>query len=112
MSMRIDDLGFVKKTEVPLGKRRWLTVVSPQDPTAAELPQEPDSHCSVGAFHDALIADGTPCESFLSMTSPRRSSGSERSGSPSTRTLQMGPVTRAFRSDTCRSLRQIAGHQR
>jgi catechol 2,3-dioxygenase-like lactoylglutathione lyase family enzyme len=24
-------LGFVKKTEIPLGEHRWLTVVSPQD---------------------------------------------------------------------------------
>ena len=27
-----DVLGFVKKTEVPLGAHRWLTVVSPDDP--------------------------------------------------------------------------------
>ena len=27
-----DVLGFVKKTEIPLGEHRWLTVVSPDDP--------------------------------------------------------------------------------
>lgn len=25
-------LGFTKKTEIPLGEARWLTVVSPDDP--------------------------------------------------------------------------------
>ncbi len=25
-------LGFVKKTDVPVGEARWLTVVSPDDP--------------------------------------------------------------------------------
>ena len=27
-----DVLGFVKKTEFPVGEHRWLTVVSPEDP--------------------------------------------------------------------------------
>ena len=26
-----DVLGFIKKTEVPLGEYKWLTVVSPQE---------------------------------------------------------------------------------
>ena len=37
-------LGFVKKTEVPLGEDRWLTVVSPDDPGSTELLLEPDRH--------------------------------------------------------------------
>jgi catechol 2,3-dioxygenase-like lactoylglutathione lyase family enzyme len=27
-----DVLGFVKKTDIPVGEARWLTVVSPDDP--------------------------------------------------------------------------------
>jgi catechol 2,3-dioxygenase-like lactoylglutathione lyase family enzyme len=27
-----DVLGFVKKTEIPMGEHRWITVVSPHDP--------------------------------------------------------------------------------
>ena len=27
-----ETLGFMKKTEIPLGESRWLTVVSPDDP--------------------------------------------------------------------------------
>jgi catechol 2,3-dioxygenase-like lactoylglutathione lyase family enzyme len=35
-------LGFVKKTEIPLGQARWLTVVAPGDPDGTELLLEPD----------------------------------------------------------------------
>jgi len=36
-------LGFVKKTEIPMGDARWLTVVSPENPDGIELLLEPDS---------------------------------------------------------------------
>ena len=39
-----DVLGFVKKTEIPLGEARWLTVVSPEEPEGTELLLEPDAH--------------------------------------------------------------------
>src|SRR5215216_2719596 len=32
-----DVLGFVKKTDIPMGEARWLTVVSPDDPQGPEL---------------------------------------------------------------------------
>ena len=31
LSFYTDVLGFVKKTEIPLGEHRWLTVVAPGD---------------------------------------------------------------------------------
>jgi len=30
-------LGFVKKSDIPLGDTRWLTVVAPTDPNGVEL---------------------------------------------------------------------------
>src|SRR6185503_14710522 len=39
-----DVLGFVKKTEIPLGEARWLTVVASDQPDGPELVLEPDSH--------------------------------------------------------------------
>ena len=30
-------LGFIKKTDIPLGQYRWLTVVSPEDMDGHEL---------------------------------------------------------------------------
>ena len=43
-------LGFVKKTEVPLGQFRWLTVVSPDAPDVPELVLEPDAHPAAKPF--------------------------------------------------------------
>ena len=57
-------LGFLKKTEIPLGPARWLTVVSPDDPDGPELLLEPSGHPAVGPFREALVADGIPFTSF------------------------------------------------
>ncbi len=57
-------LGFVKKTELPLGEHRWLTVVSPEDPDGVELVLEPVEHPAVRPFKEALVADGIPFTSF------------------------------------------------
>jgi catechol 2,3-dioxygenase-like lactoylglutathione lyase family enzyme len=53
-------LGFVKKTERPMGGMRWLTVVSPAAPDGPELLLEPDSHPAVALFKRALQKDGIP----------------------------------------------------
>ena len=39
-----EKLGFVKKTDVPAGGARWLTVVSPAAPDGVELLLEPTGH--------------------------------------------------------------------
>jgi catechol 2,3-dioxygenase-like lactoylglutathione lyase family enzyme len=57
-------LGFVKKTEVPVGDALWLTVVSPDDPDGTELLLEPDGHPAAGPFKRALVDDGIPFTSF------------------------------------------------
>src|SRR5689334_6538965 len=57
-------LGFVKKTEVPLGEHRWLTVVSPEEPEGTELLLEPDEHPAVKPYTTALVNDGIPVTSF------------------------------------------------
>ena len=59
-----DVLGFVKKTEVPLGAHRWLTVVSPEDPDGVELVLEPDDYRLAKSFKQALVEDGVPFTSF------------------------------------------------
>ena len=59
-----DVLGFVKKTEIPLGEHRRLTVVSPQDPDGVELALEPDDHPGARPYKQALVEDGIPFTSF------------------------------------------------
>ena len=65
LAFHTDVLGFRKKTEVPLGEHRWLTVVSAQDPDGVELVLEPDAHPAAKPFKAALVADGIPFTAFL-----------------------------------------------
>ncbi len=104
-------LGFVKKTEVPMGEHRWLTVVSPDDPDGVELVLEPDTHPAAKPFKDALVADGIPYTSFgvadvHAETVRLRARGVVFTQEP----LAMGPVTTAVLDDTCGNLIQIASH--
>jgi catechol 2,3-dioxygenase-like lactoylglutathione lyase family enzyme len=104
-----DVLGFVKKTEVPLGDARWLTVVSPESPDGVELVLEPDSHPAVRPFKEALVADGIP---FTSFAVDDVRSEHERLAALGVRFTQepteMGPVITAVFDDTCGNLIQIA----
>ena len=103
-------LGFVKKTEVPLGEHRWLTVESPDDPSSTELLLEPDGHPSVKPFKEALVSDGIPFTSFavdhVNAEYERLRALDVRFTQPP---LKMGPVTTAVFDDTCGNLIQIAG---
>lgn len=105
-------LGFVKKTEIPLGEHRWLTVVSPQDPDGVELLLEPDGHPAVGPFREALNTDGIPSASFAVDDVPKEVERLKALGVIFTQeALQMGPVATAVLDDTCGNLIQIASHQ-
>lgn len=102
-------LGFVKKTEVPMGEHRWLTVVSPDEPDGVELSLEPDQHPAVRPFKQALVSDGIPFTSFavpdvVAETERLRALGVRFTQEP----LEMGPVTTAVLDDTCGNLIQIA----
>jgi catechol 2,3-dioxygenase-like lactoylglutathione lyase family enzyme len=104
-----DVLGFVKKTEVPLGEHRWLTVVSPEDPDGVELVLEPDSHPAARPFKEALVADGIPFTSFAVADVHAEFDRLKGLGVVFTQEpAQMGPVTTAVLDDTCGNLIQIA----
>ena len=104
-----DVLGFEKKHDVPLGEFRWLTVVSPQDPSGTELLLEPDAHPAAKPFKEALVEDGIPYTSFgvddVKADFERLSGRGVRFVQPPT---EMGPVTTAVFDDTCGNLIQIA----
>jgi predicted enzyme related to lactoylglutathione lyase len=59
-----DVLGFSKKTEIPAGEYRWLTVVSPEEPDGAELVLEPNAHPASATYQKALFETGTPLTAF------------------------------------------------
>ena len=120
MSVMVDDqasalrfytevLGFVKKTEIPLGQHAWLTVVSPEDPDGTELSLEPDEHPAARPFKQALVEDGIPFTSFavddVAAEYDRLIGQGVRFTQPPT---DMGTVTTAVFDDTCGNLIQIA----
>ena len=123
MSVLVDDqakalafytgvLGFVKKTEVPLGEFSWLTVVSPEDPEGVELVLEPDQHPAAAAYKKALVADGIP---FTVFTVPDVAAEYERLKALGVvftqEPLDVGTVTTAVFDDTCGNLIQIVAPQ-
>jgi len=101
-------LGFVKKTEVPMGEVSWLTVVSPDDPDGTELLLEPDGHPAAKPFKQALVGDGIPYTSFAvddvkAEFDRLRALGVRFTQEP----LDMPSVTTAVLDDTCGNLIQI-----
>ena len=104
-------LGFVKKTEIPMGEHRWLTVVSAEDPDGIELVLEPDAHPAAQPFKQALVADGIPYTMFFVDDVRGEHARLAALGVRFTQEpLDMGPVTTAVLDDTCGNLIQIAQH--
>ena len=103
-------LGFLPKTDIPVGEYRWITVVSPEAPEAVELLLEPANHPAVKPFTSALVADGIPFTSFgvadvQSEYGRLTGLGVRFTQEPTTN----GPLTSAIFDDTCGNLIQIAG---
>ena len=101
-------LGFVKKTDIPLGEYRWLTVVSPDDTDGVELLLEPDEHPAARPFKEALVADGIPYVSFTvddvaAEHAQLTAVGVVFSQPPA----PSGPVVTAVLDDTCGNLVQL-----
>jgi catechol 2,3-dioxygenase-like lactoylglutathione lyase family enzyme len=101
-------LGFVKKTDVPAGEARWLTVISPDGSPDIELLLEPTGHPAAKPFQKALYDDGIPLTAFESADIRKEYETLTGRGvvfrSGPTR---MGPVTVAVFEDTCGNLIQL-----
>ncbi|RSN27711.1 bleomycin resistance protein [Amycolatopsis sp. WAC 04169] len=102
-------LGFIKKTDVPAGEARWLTVVSPANPDGVELLLEPDGHPAAKPFKKALADDGIPFTQFAvddvyAEVERLKGLGVEFTQDP----VDMGPVVTAVFDDTCGNLIQLA----
>lgn len=57
-------LGFVKKTEIPMGEHKWLTVVSPEEQSGVELVLEPMGFQPARVYQKALYDAGIPLTAF------------------------------------------------
>jgi len=103
-------LGFIKKTEIPLGDHAWLTVVAPEQTDGPELLLEPDVHPAARVFKAALVEDGIPFTSFaVESVSAEHARLTGLGVTFSQPPMQAGPVFTAVFDDTCGNLIQIAG---
>lgn len=104
-----DVLGFVRKTDIPLGEARWITVASAADPDGVELLLEPNGNQVAKAYQEGVKAQGIPVTSFavddLNAEYQRLIGlGVEFTQEP----MDMGPVRTAVFDDTCGNLIQLA----
>lgn len=95
-------LGFIKKTDVPVGEYKWLTVVSPSEQSGVELLLEPMAFEPAKVYQKSLKEAGIPWTSFavddLEKEHQRLSSlGVEFSITP----REAGTVMIAVLDDTC-----------
>ncbi len=101
-------LGFEKKTDMPAGDNRWLTVVSPEGSPDVELVLEPNSHPAARAFQEAIKRDGIPATSFASTDVQTEYERLVSLGVVfHTEPTETGPVTIAVFDDSCGNLIQM-----
>ena len=97
-----EKLGFVKKTDIPLGEHKWLTVVSAEEPDGIELLLEPMGFAPAKVFQKALKDAGIPLAMFNVSDIQSEYERLEKSGVKfSMKPTQMGPATIAVFDDTC-----------
>jgi predicted enzyme related to lactoylglutathione lyase len=60
-----EKLGFVKKTDVPVGEHKWLTVVPPTEQNGVEVLLEPTAFEPAKQYQKALKDAGIPWTSFM-----------------------------------------------
>lgn len=59
-------LGFVKRTDIPAGGGRWITVVPPDEPDGPELVLEPAGYDFAKTYRNTLYEKGIPCTALAS----------------------------------------------
>lgn len=103
-----EKLGFRKKTDIPMGEHRWLTVVSPEDPSGTELVLEPMGFEPARDYQKALYDAGIPLTAFQvddvdGEHKRLKNLGVTFSMAPT----DMGPARMAVLDDTCGNRIQI-----
>lgn len=102
-------LGFIKKTDIPLGEHKWLTVVSPEAQDGVELLLEPMGFPPARVFQKELFDSGIPWTSFAVANVEQEYERLLNLGVVfSMKPTKMGPVTLAVFADTCGNNIQIA----
>jgi predicted enzyme related to lactoylglutathione lyase len=103
-----EKLGFIKKTDIPLGEHKWLTVVPGEEPDGVELLLEPMGFEPAKIFQKALFEAGIPWTAFNVDDIQKEYERLEKLGVKfSMKPTKMGPATLAVFDDTCGNNIQI-----
>jgi predicted enzyme related to lactoylglutathione lyase len=103
-----EKLGFVKKTDIPMGEHRWITVVSPEERDGTELVLEPLGFEPARDYQQALFDAGIPLTAFQVDDVDREHEQLEGRGVAfSMAPTDMGPARIAVLDDTCGNKIQI-----
>lgn len=95
-------LGLVKKTEIPLGEHKWLTVVSNEERDGVELLLEPMGFPPAKVYQKQLFDAGIPWTAFYVDDIDKEYTRLKNLGVVfSMEPTQMGPSRLAVFSDTC-----------
>jgi predicted enzyme related to lactoylglutathione lyase len=101
-------LGFIKKHDLPVGKFRWITVVSPDGPNDIELVLEPNDNPAARTFQKAIYDQGIPATAFFVDDIQKEYERINTLGVEFTmEPTETGSVTIAIFDDTCGNLIQI-----
>jgi len=104
-----DVLGFERKSDMPEGDFRGLTVVSPADRGGVELLLEPNDNPVAQAYQKGLFESGLPAAVFeVDDVHAAIARLTARGVTFRTEPSAMGPVTIADLEDTCGNVVQIA----
>lgn len=97
-----DILGFVKKTDIPMGEYKWLTVVSKEEQDGVELVLEPIGFEPARIFQQQLFEAGIPLTAFNVDDVDREYERLQSLGVIfSMKPTHMGPAKLAVFNDTC-----------
>ena len=101
-------LGFRKKTDIPMGEFKWLTVVSPEAPEGTELLLEPNDNPAAKTFQKAIYDEGIPATTFAVEDVRKEYERLKNLGVAfDMEPTRAGPVTVAVFDDTCGNRIQI-----
>ena len=101
-------LGFEKKTEIPMGEAKWLTVFSPEGHEDVELVLEPNSLPVAKDYQKALFEQGIPSAAFeVDDIAKEHATLSMLGVQFKMEPTKMGDATLAIFDDTCGNLIQI-----
>lgn len=103
-----ETLGFVKKHDVPAGKFRWITLVSPDNQEGTELVLEPNDNQAAKDYQKRLFEQGIPVTMFGVDDIKKEHDRLLKHGVKFTmKPTEMGEITIAVFDDTCGNLIQL-----